>query len=265
MNMRDVVTMNNQLSRTELIFGKDAMRKLANAGIAIFGIGGVGGYVVEALARSGIGTMDLFDDDVIHVTNLNRQIHATRKNIGEYKVDAAKERILEINPDAVVNVHKLFYTKETSQQVDLGKYDYIVDAIDTVSGKIELVVKADESKVSIISSMGAGNKIETTSFEVADIYDTSVCPLARVMRKELRKRGIPKLKVVYSKEVAIPPKKRNLDECKTDCVSPIGTDRNGEGRRQVPGSNAFVPPVVGMIIASEIVKDLTGLAGVIHN
>ena len=249
----------NQFSRTELIFGKVAMSKLFDAKIAVFGIGGVGGYAVEALARSGIGTMDLFDDDKICLTNINRQIHALRSNIGQYKVDVAKERIKEIKPDATVGAHKVFYVPESSLQVDLSQYDYVIDAIDTVSGKIELVVRAAECGVPIICSMGAGNKVDATAFEVADIYSTSVCPLAKVMRHELRRRGIDKLKVVYSRELPIAPKEDMLTGCKTNCICPAGTERKCSQRRQIPGSNAFVPSVVGLIIAGEVIKDLTSL------
>jgi len=249
----------NPFSRTEIIFGKDGMSKLFKAKVAVFGIGGVGGYCVEALARSGIGRMDLFDDDKICLTNINRQLYATRKSIGLYKVDVAKERIHEINPDAIVNAHKLFYLPGTPVQIDLSQYDFIIDAIDTVSGKIELAVKAYENDVRIISSMGAGNKVNAAAFEVADIYDTSVCPLAKVMRRELRKRGIPNLKVVYSKELPIAPKEDMLISCKTNCVCPPGTARKCTQRRQIPGSNAFVPSVAGLIIAGEVVKDLTGI------
>ena len=238
--------MMNQFSRTEIIIGKDGMSKLRDAKVAVFGIGGVGGYSVEALARSGVGRIDLFDNDKICLTNINRQLHATRKSVGMYKVDVAKERILDINPDALVNTYKLFYLPDTSDQVDLSQYDYIIDAIDTVTGKIELVIKAGESNVPIISSMGTGNKMDPTAFRVADIYDTQICPLAKVMRKELRSRGIEKLKVVYSEEVPIPPQEDIMSSCNT-----------GE-RRQVPGSNAFVPAVAGLIIAGEVVKDLIG-------
>jgi tRNA A37 threonylcarbamoyladenosine dehydratase len=248
----------NQFSRTELIFGKDGMDKLREAKVAVFGIGGVGGYAVEALARSGIGRIDLFDDDKVCVTNINRQIHATRKSVGTYKVDAAKERILEINPDAVVGTNRLFYLPSSSEQVDLSQYDYIIDAIDTMSGKIELVMKAKECGVPIISSMGAGNKVDATAFEVADIYKTSICPLAKVMRYELRKRGIEKLKVVYSKEPPSPLKEDMFENCRNNCVCPPGTARKCTQRRNIPGSNAFVPAVVGLIIAGEVIKDLSG-------
>ena len=246
----------NQFSRTELIYGSDGMQKLFNAKIAVFGIGGVGGYAVEALARSGIGSLDLFDFDKICITNLNRQIHALRSNVGEYKAEIAKKRILDINPDAIVNAFLLFYHPDTSNQVDLTRYDYIVDAIDTVSGKIELAVNADSKAIPLISSMGAGNKVQPSAFEVADIYDTSVCPLARVMRHELRKRGVSKLKVVYSKECPIPQSKDMLADCKINCVCPPGTERNCAQKRQIPGSNAFVPATAGLIIAGEVINDL---------
>ena len=234
----------NQFSRTELIFGTDGMSKLFNSKVAIFGVGGVGGYAVEAFARSGIGRIDLFDDDKVCLTNLNRQIIATRKTIGLYKVDVFKERILDINPDAEVFAHKMFYIPETSHQVDLSQYDYVIDAIDTVSGKIELVVKANECNVPIISSMGAGNKVDASGFQVADIYETSVCPLAKVMRQELKKRNIPKLKVVYSKEQVLTPRDDVMSE-------------PDSSKRQIPGSNAFVPGAVGLIIAGEVIRDIT--------
>lgn len=246
----------NQFSRTELLLGKEAMEKLANSRVAVFGIGGVGGYTVEALVRSGVGTIDIIDDDKVCLTNINRQIYATRKTVGKYKVDVAEERILEINPDAKVNKFRTFYTPETSEQFDLKNYDYVVDAIDTVTGKIELVMKAKETNTPIICSMGAGNKLDPTAFEVADIYKTSVCPLARVMRQELKKRGIKKLKVVYSKEQPMTPVEDMAISCKAHCICPPGTKRKCTARRQVPGSTAFVPSVVGLIIAGEVVKDL---------
>lgn len=235
----------NQFSRTQLIFGEDNMERLKNARVAVFGVGGVGGYTVEALARSGVGTLDLVDNDTVCLSNVNRQIIATTKTIGQYKVDVAKERILEINPDAVVNIYKTFYMPETKDQFDFKNYDYIVDAIDTVTGKVQLVLQAKEAGVPIISSMGAGNKINPTMFEVADIYKTSVCPLAKVMRHELKKRGIKKLKVVYSKEKPITPMQSTEEEAQ-------GT------RRSIPGSTAFVPSTVGLIIAGEVVKDILG-------
>ncbi len=246
----------NQFSRTQLLFGEEGMEKLYRARVAVFGIGGVGGYTVEALARSGIGTLDLIDDDRVCLTNLNRQIIATRKTVGQYKVDVAEQRILEINPDAVVHTYKTFYTPQTAEQFDFTQYDYVVDAIDTVTGKLELVEQAQKVGVPIISSMGAGNKMDPTAFEVADIYETSVCPLARVMRRELKKRGIPHLKVVYSKEPAMTPLDDMSIGCRAHCICPPGTARKCTQRRQVPGSNAFVPSVAGLIIAGEVVKDL---------
>ena len=249
----------NQFSRTELLLGKEAMDKLSKSRVAVFGVGGVGGFTVEALARSGVGTIDLIDDDRVCLTNLNRQIIATRSTIGKYKVDVAKERILDINPDAVVHTYKMFYMPDTADQFDFTVFDYVVDAIDTVTGKIELVMQANKAKTPIISSMGAGNKLNPAMFEVADIYKTSVCPLARVMRTELKKRKIPSLKVVYSKEQPITPVDDMAISCKTNCVCPPGTARKCTQRRAVPGSTAFVPSVAGLIIAGEIIKDLTGV------
>ena len=251
----------NQFSRTQLLLGQEGMEKLFRARVAVFGIGGVGGYTVEALARSGVGTLDLIDDDKICLTNLNRQIFATRKTVGQYKVDIAEQRILEINPKAVVHTYKTFYTPQTAELFDFTQYDYVVDAIDTVTGKLELVEQAEKAGVPIISSMGAGNKMDPTAFEVADIYETSVCPLARVMRRELKRRGIKKLKVVYSKEPPMTPIDDMSISCRTHCICPPGTARKCTQRRQVPGSNAFVPSVVGLIIAGEVVKDLSGTGG----
>lgn len=236
--------MYNKFSRTEMLFGKESMEKLLNAHVAVFGIGGVGGYVVEALVRSGIGTIDLIDNDEICETNINRQIYATTTTIGKSKVDAAKERILQINPDCKVYVHKTFYMPDTSEQFDFSEYDYIVDAIDTVTAKLELIEQAKRCNTPIISSMGTGNKLNPTMLEVSDIYKTSVCPLARIMRQELKKRKIPKLKVVYSKEIP---------------VTPIYDENCGEKSshgRHIPGSTSFVPPTAGLIIASEVIKDL---------
>ena len=246
----------NQFSRTELLIGKSGMEKLSKSRVAVFGIGGVGGYTVEALVRSGVGAIDLIDDDKVCLTNLNRQIYATRSSVGKYKVDVAEERILDINPDCKVTKHKTFYTPETSDTFDFTQYDYIVDAIDTVIGKIELVMKSKEAGVPIISSMGAGNKMHPEKFEVADIYKTSVCPLAKVMRQELKKRKIKKLKVVYSKEIPIKPNDDVEISCKKHCICPPGTVRKCTVRRQIPGSNAFVPSAVGLIIAGEVVRDL---------
>lgn len=249
----------NQFSRTELLFGEDGMEKLKNARVAVFGIGGVGGYTVEALARSGVGSLDLIDDDKVCLTNINRQIIATRKTIGQYKVEVMKERILQINPEASVTAHRCFYSAETADQFDFSEYDYIVDAIDTVSAKIELVIRAQEKNVPIISCMGAGNKLDPTRFEVTDIYKTSVCPLAKVMRKELKIRGVKHLKVVYSKEEVRKPMEDMSISCRSHCVCPPGTVRKCTIRRQIPGSNSFVPSVAGLIIAGEVIKELSGI------
>lgn len=249
----------NQFSRTELLFGKEAMEKLSQSRVAIFGIGGVGGYTAEALARSGVGIFDLFDDDKVCLTNINRQIIATRKTVGKYKVEVMKERILEINPQAIVNTHQTFYTPEVADQYDFKEYNYIVDAVDTVTAKLELVMRANQCNVPIISCMGAGNKLDPTRFEVTDIYKTSVCPLAKVMRKELKVRGVKKLKVVYSKEPAKKPLEDMSISCRSNCICPPGAQRKCTERRQIPGSNAFVPSVAGLIIAGEVIKDLTGV------
>ena len=239
----------NQFSRTELLLGKEAMEKLASSRVAVFGIGGVGGYTVEALVRSGLGAIDIIDDDKVCLTNINRQIIATHSSLGRHKVDVAAERIKDINPNTKVTVHKTFYMPETQGQFDFNLYDYVVDAIDTVTGKIALILQAQEANTPIISSMGAGNKIDPTAFEVADIYETSVCPLAKVMRRELKKRGVEKLKVVYSKEAPLAP--LDAEEAPQD-----STARVGETKKKAPGSVAFVPPVVGLIIAGEVIKDL---------
>lgn len=246
----------NQFSRTELLFGKEGMERLYAARVAVFGIGGVGGYTVEALARSGIGTLDLIDDDRVCLTNVNRQILATHKTIGQYKVDVARERILEINPAAQVNVYKTFYTPDTADQFDFSRYDYIVDAIDTVTGKLEMICRAQAAGTPIISSMGTGNKLDPTALEITDIYKTSVCPLARVMRRELKKRGVRKLKVLYSQEPPLTPIDDMAISCRTHCICPPGTARKCTERRQVPGSTAFVPAAAGLILAGEVVKDL---------
>ena len=239
--------MQEQFSRTEILLGREGMERLQKARVAVFGIGGVGGHTVEALARSGVGTLDLIDNDTVALTNLNRQIIATHKTIGQYKVDVARDRILEINPEMTVNTYRCFYLPETAQQFDFTQYDYVVDAIDTVAGKLQLVEQAVAAGVPIISSMGAGNKLDPTAFRVADIYKTNVCPLAKVMRRELKKRGIKKLKVVYSEEQPIEPKS-DLGEKERE--------ESGVKKRQIPGSNAFVPSVVGLIIAGEVIKDL---------
>lgn len=245
----------NQFSRTQLLFGKEAMERLYNARVAVFGVGGVGGYTVEALARSGIGTLDLIDDDKVCLTNLNRQIVATRKTVGQYKVDVAEQRIHEIDPNIKVTTYKIFFTPETQDQFDFTQYDYVVDAIDTVTGKIALVVKAKEAGTPIICAMGAGNKMDPTRFEVTDIYKTSVCPLAKVMRTECRKRKIKHLKVVYSREPAMTPL---TEDMAPEAPCPADAQRPGAPRRSTPGSNAFVPSVAGLIIAGEVIKDLVG-------
>ena len=246
----------NQFSRTELLLGHEAMEKLANSRVAVFGIGGVGGYTVEALARSGVGALDLIDDDRVCLTNINRQIMALRTTVGKYKVDVAEERIHAINPNCVVTTHKCFYLPETKDQFDFSRYDYVVDAIDTVSGKLSLVEQAKAVGTPIICAMGAGNKLDPTAFRVADIYETSVCPLSRVMRVQCRKRGIKSLKVVYSQEKPIRPMDDGTISCRNHCVCPPGTTRKCTERRDIPGSTAFVPPVVGLIIAGEVIKDL---------
>ena len=248
----------NQFSRTELLFGREAMEKLASARVAVFGIGGVGGYTVEALARSGVGALDLVDDDRVCLTNINRQILATRNSVGKYKVDEAQQRVLSINPKCVVSTYKTFYLPSTEDQFDFSQYDYVVDAIDTVSGKLALIENAQKAGTPIICSMGAGNKMDPTRFEVTDIYKTSVCPLAKVMRTECRKRKIKHLKVVYSKEPAMTPIEDDSISCKYHCICPPGTQRKCTIRRSVPGSNAFVPSVAGLIIGGEVVKDLVG-------
>lgn len=240
----------NQFSRTELLVGAEGIEKLKNSRVAVFGIGGVGSYVVEALARSGVGTLDLIDHDKVSLTNLNRQIIATHSTIGRYKVDVAKERVLDINPEAVVYPYKTFFMPETAAEFDFSAYDYVVDAIDTVTGKIQLVMQADASHTPIISSMGAGNKMNPAAFKVADIYRTSVCPLAKVMRRELKNRGIKQLKVVYSEEVPVTPRG---GEVYSEAIDQNDTNVT---KKRIPGSNAFVPSVAGLIIAGEVVNDL---------
>ncbi|HCA04961.1 MAG TPA: tRNA threonylcarbamoyladenosine dehydratase, partial [Ruminococcaceae bacterium] len=228
----------SQFSRTELLLGEEAMNRLKNARVAVFGVGGVGGYVVEALARSGVGSLDIIDNDTVALSNLNRQIIATHETVGMYKTDAAEQRIRKINPDCVVRGFKTFFMPETEEEFDFKSYDYVVDAIDTVKGKLALIEKAEKARTPVISSMGAGNKLHPEMLELADIYETSVCPLARVMRSELRKRGIKKLKVVYSKEPPVRPVKKSDEQTV---------------RRDIPGSTAFVPSAAGLIIAGEVV------------
>ena len=247
-----------QFSRTELLFGKEAMEKLAHSRVAVFGIGGVGGYVCEALVRSGVGAFDLIDDDKVCLTNLTRQIIATRSTVGKYKTDVMMERMKDINPDVEVQVHKCFFLPENADSFPFADYDYVVDAVDTVTAKISLVMKAQEAGVPIISSMGAGNKLDASAFRVADIYKTKVCPLAKVMRRELKKRGVKKLKVVYSEEQPTRPLEDMGISCRTNCICPPGAKHKCTERRDIPGSTAFVPSVAGLIIAGEVVKDLTG-------
>lgn len=243
-------------SRAELLIGDEGIETLKHKKVAIFGVGGVGSFTVEALARTGIGTFYLYDDDKVCITNINRQLIATRDTVGKIKVEVMKERILSINPEAIVYANRLFYGPETADEVPYEAFDYIVDAIDTVSSKLLLIEKANAHQVQIISSMGAGNKMDPTKFEVTDIYKTSMCPLARVMRRELKNRGIKKLKVVYSTEQARKPIEKPLNSCKSHCVCPKDVQRTCSSKRQIPGSIAFVPSVAGLIVAGEVVKDL---------
>ena len=247
----------NRFSRTELVFGADAIEKLKNCRVAVFGIGGVGGYTVEALARSGVGALDLIDDDKVCITNINRQIFALGSTVGKYKVDVAEERVHDINPKCEVRTYKTFFMPDTKDMFDFSLYDYVVDAIDTVTGKKQIILCAKEAGVPVISSMGAGNKVDPTAFRVADIYDTSVCPLARVMRNICRKNGIESLKVVYSEEKSVRPLDDDSISCRKHCVCPPGTARKCTVRRDIPGSVSFVPSVAGLIIAGEVIKDLT--------
>ena len=245
-----------QFSRTELLFGKEAMDKLAGSKVAVFGIGGVGGYVCEALVRSGGGAFDLIDDDKVCLTNLNRQIIATRSTVGKYKTDVMRDRMLDINPNVEVEVHKCFFLPENADDFPWDSYDYVVDAVDTVTAKIALVMKCKEKNIPIISSMGAGNKLDGSQFKVADIYKTKVCPLAKVMRRELKKRGVKKLKVVYSEEIPTRPIEDMAISCRNNCICPPGAEHKCTERRDIPGSVAFVPSVAGLIIAGEVAKDL---------
>lgn len=245
-----------QFSRTELLFGKEAMDKLAGSKVAVFGIGGVGGYVCEALVRSGVGAFDLIDDDKVCLTNLNRQIIATRSTVGKYKTDVMRDRMLDINPNVEVEVHKCFFLPENADDFPWDSYDYVVDAVDTVTAKIALVMKCKEKNIPIISSMGAGNKLDGSQFKVADIYKTKVCPLAKVMRRDLKKRGVKKLKVVYSEEIPTRPIEDMAISCRNNCICPPGAEHKCTERRDIPGSVAFVPSVAGLIIAGEVAKDL---------
>ena len=246
----------NQFSRTQLLLGEENMNRLSEAKVAIFGIGGVGGYVAEALARSGVGSFVLVDDDKVSLTNINRQIIATRKTVGQYKVDVMKERILDINPKAEVEVRKCFYLPENAHEFDFSTYSYVVDAVDTVTAKIEIIMRAQAAGIPVMSSMGAGNKLDPTKFQVADIYKTSMCPLARVMRQELKKRRVKRLKVVYSTEKPTRPIEDMSISCRTNCICPPDAAHKCTERRDIPGSIAFVPSVAGLILAGEVIKDL---------
>ncbi|EOU1725712.1 tRNA threonylcarbamoyladenosine dehydratase [Clostridium perfringens] len=245
----------HSLSRTELLIGKDALDKLAKSKVMVFGVGGVGSFTVEALARAGVGNLILVDDDTVCLTNLNRQIHATYKTISKNKVEVMKERVLSVNRNCNVETIQVFVTPDNLEEIIPDDVDYVVDAIDTVSAKIALAVYCEQKGIKLMSSMGTGNKLNPAEFKVADIYNTKVCPLAKVMRYELRKRGVKKLKVVYSEEMPRKPKVEDVVTCKTGCVCTGGT-KKCSAKRQIPGSVSFVPPVAGMIIASEVVKDL---------
>lgn len=247
-----------EFSRTRLLLGGQAMENLQNAFVAVFGVGGVGSYAAEALARAGVGAIALFDDDTVCATNINRQIIALHSTVGKPKVQAMRDRILDISPACRVEVNQCFYTPQNADEFDLSRYSYIIDAVDTVSAKLEIVCRAQKAGVPVISCMGAGNKLDPTRFEVADIYQTSICPLARVMRHELRARRVEHLKVVYSKEPPLAAAQGECLACEQHCVCPPGTKRLCGARRAVPGSVPFVPPVAGMILAGEVIKDLAG-------
>ena len=249
----------NQFSRTQLLLGQEGMARLSQKRVAVFGIGGVGGYVCEALVRSGIGAFDLIDDDKVCLTNLNRQIIATRKTVGQYKVEVMRDRMLEINPDAKIDIHKCFFLPENADTFPFHEYDYVVDAVDTVTAKIELILRSQKAQVPVISAMGAGNKLDAGRLKIADIYETRVCPLARVMRRELKKRHVKSLKVVYSDEQPIRPSEDMSISCRTHCICPPGAQHKCTERRDIPGSTAFVPAAAGLLMAGEIVKDLSGM------
>ena len=246
----------NQFSRTQLLIGADAIKKLSESRVAVFGIGGVGGYVCEALVRSGVGHFDLIDDDKVCLTNLNRQILATRKTVGKYKAEVMAERMQEINPEADIRIHRCFFLPENADDFPFDEYDYVIDAVDTVTAKLELIMRCKSKNIPVISAMGAGNKLDAGRMKIADIYETSVCPLARVMRHELRKRGVKKLKVVYSDEQPIRPLEDMSISCRSHCICPPGAQHKCTERRDIPGSTAFVPAVAGLLIAGEVVKDI---------
>ncbi|MBR1383102.1 MAG: tRNA threonylcarbamoyladenosine dehydratase [Ruminococcus sp.] len=248
----------DQFSRTQLLIGKAGIDKLASSRVAVFGIGGVGGYVCEALVRSGVGEFDLIDDDKVCLTNLNRQIFATRKTVGKYKAQVMAERMAEIDPRVKINIHKCFYLPENADDLPFSEYDYEIDAVDTVTAKIEIILRAKAEGVPVISAMGAGNKLDAGRLKIADIYQTSVCPLARVMRHELRKNGVKSLKVVYSDEPPTRPVEDMSISCRTHCICPPDTKHKCTERRDIPGSTAFVPAVAGLLIAGEVVRDICG-------
>ena len=247
----------NQFSRSQLLLGESNMKKLSEARVAIFGIGGVGGYVAEALARTGVGSFVLIDDDKVCLTNINRQIIATRKTVGQYKTDVMRDRILDINPDAEIEVRKCFFLPETAHEFDFTQYSYVVDAVDTVTAKLEIIMQATQNNVPVISCMGAGNKLDPTQFQVTDLYKTTMCTLAKVMRRECKKRGVQKLKVVYSPEKPTRPIEDMSISCRANCICPPGAEHKCTERRDIPGSVAFVPSVAGLIAAGEVIKDLT--------
>ena len=246
----------NQFSRTQLLIGEEAIKKLSGSRVAVFGIGGVGGYVCEALVRSGVGHFDLIDDDKVCLTNLNRQILATRKTVGKYKAEVMAERMQEINPEADIRIHKCFFLPENADDFPFDEYDYVIDAVDTVTAKLELIMRCKEKNVPVISAMGAGNKLDAGRMKIADIYETQVCPLARVMRHELRKCGVNKLKVVYYDEQPIRPLEDMSISCRSHCICPPGAQHKCTERRDIPGSTAFVPAVAGLLIAGEVVRDI---------
>ena len=248
--------MEDQFSRTRLLIGESALERLSKARVAVFGVGGVGGYVCEALVRSGVGQFDIVDNDMVCLSNINRQIIATHKTVGRDKVEVMKERMLDINPNVIINMHKCFFLPENADTFPFEDYDYVVDAVDTVTAKIELVMKCNEAGVPIISSMGAGNKLDASAFKVADVYKTSMCPLAKVMRHELKKRGIKKLKVVYSEEKPLTPG-ADVGKSSGNDIGSVADVKQMSSRRYIPGSVAFVPSVAGLIIAGEVIKDLT--------
>ena len=250
----------DQYARTKLLIGRAAWDRLRGSRVAIFGIGGVGGHACEALARSGVGTLDIIDSDTVALSNLNRQIIATRDAVGRYKVDVMQERIHSIDPETVVNTYKCFFLPENAGDFPFEQYDYVVDAVDTVTAKIEIIMRAQGANVPVISSMGAGNHLDPTSFRVADIYKTTMCPLAKVMRRELKKRGVKKLKVVYSTEKPVRPSEDMSISCRSHCICPPGAAHKCTERRDIPGSVSFVPSVVGLIIAGEVIKDLASVA-----